>query len=81
MTVEAEDKTKSEEEANAEVESVATIIVKGKKADAEDEDAPNSQENIATLMVAAHTSVMYARPKEVVTKTPPPLKICREAEP
>ena len=74
MTIKAEEETKVEEETNAESENVTTTIVKGKKADAEDKDAPNSHTHIATRMVAAHTSVLNASPKDPGTKTPPPLK-------
>ena len=81
MTAEAEEETKAEEETNAEAETVATTIMTGKKADAEDEDAPNSHENIATHMVAAHTAVLNASPKDPGTKTPPTLKKFREAAP
>ena len=81
MTAEAEEETKLEEETNAEAETVTTTIVKDRKADAEDEDAPNSHENISTRMVAAHTAVLNACLKELGTKTPPPLKICREEAP
>ena len=81
MTVEAEEERKAEEETNTETETVATTVVKGKKEDAEDEDAPNSHANISTRMVAAHTAVLNASLKDPGTKTPPPLKTCREAAP
>ena len=55
--------------------------MKYKKADTEDEDASKSHANIATQMVAAHIAVLNASPKDLGTKTPPPLKICREAAP
>ena len=55
--------------------------MKYKKADAEDEDASKSHANIATQMVAAHIAVLNASPKGPSTKTPLPLKTCREAEP
>ena len=81
MTVEAEEETKVEEETNAEAETVTTTIKKVKKADTEDKDALNSHVIIATRMVAVHTVVLNASPKEPGTKTPPPLKTCREAAP
>ena len=81
MTIEAEEETKLEEETNAESETVATTIVQGRNADVEDKDAPISHSNISTRMVAAHTSVLNVSPKYLVTKTPPPLKTCREAAP
>ena len=81
MTVDAEEEKKTEEETNTEAETVTITIVKGKEADAEDEDTPNSHANISTRMVAAHTEVLNAIPKEPVTKTPPPLKTCKEAAP
>ena len=81
MTIEAEEETKVEDEINTEADTVTTTIVKGKKANAEDEGAPNSHENIATHMVAAHTAVLNASPKDPGTKTPPPLKKFREAAP
>ena len=67
------------EETNAEAETITAPNVKGKEADAEDEDAPNSHANTATRTVAVHTAVPNARPKEPGTKTPPPPKTCREA--
>ena len=70
-----------EEEKNAESETVTTTIVKDKKENAEDKDTPNSHANISTCMVAAHTAVLNASPKELGTKTPPPLRTCREAAP
>ena len=76
MTIEAEEETKVEEERNTEADTVTTTIVKGKKANAEDEGAPNSHENIATQMVAAHTAMLNYIPKELGTKTLPPLKTC-----
>ena len=81
MTVEAEEETEEEQETNAEAETATTPNVKGKEADAKDKDSPNSHANIATCMVAAHTAVMNASPKDLGTKTPPPLKTCREAAP
>ena len=81
MTVEAEEETGAEEETNAEAETVTNPNVKGKEADAEDKDAPNSHGNISTRMFAAHTAVLNASPKEPGTKTPPPLKTCRDAAP
>ena len=71
----------AEEGTNAEAETVATNIVKGKKVDAEEEDAPNPPVNIATRMGDVNTAVLNARPKEPGTKTPPPLKTCREEAP
>ena len=68
MTVEVEEETEAEEETNAEAETIATTIVKGKKADSKDEDAPNSHTNISTHMVAAHTTVLNASPKDPGTK-------------
>ena len=65
MTVKVEEEKKAEEATNTEEDTKA--------------DAPNSHANIATLMVAAHTSVLNASPKEPDTKTPPPLKTFREA--
>ena len=75
MTVEAEEETEVEEETNSEAETVTTPNVK------EIKDSPNSHANIFTRMVAAHTSVLNSSPKELSTKTPPPLKTCREAAP
>ena len=42
MTVEAKEETETEEETNAEAETVTAPNVKGKEADAEGKDAPNS---------------------------------------
>ena len=81
MTVGAEEETETEEETNAEAETITTTDVKVKKADTEDKDAPNSHTNIATRMVAVHTAVLNTSPKEPGTKTPPPLKKCRETAP
>ena len=81
MTIEEEEETEAEEETNAEAENLTTPNVKGKEVDAEDEDTPNSHTNISAHMVAAHTSVLNESPKETGTKTPPPLKKCREAAP
>ena len=81
MTVEEEEEMEAEEETNTEAETVTTPNMKGKEADAEDEDAPNSHANISTRMVAAHTEVLNAIPKDPVTKTPPPLKTCKEEAP
>ena len=81
MNVEAEEETKAEEETNTEEETASTTIVKGKKADDEDGDAPNYRANIATRIVAAHTEVLNASPKDLGTKTLPLLKICRKAAP
>ena len=54
---------------NAEGDTVTTTIAKSKKADAEDKGVPKSHENIATHMVAVHTAVLNAIPKEPGTKT------------
>ena len=81
MNVEVEEETELEEETNAEAETVTTPNVKGKEADAKDEDAPNSHANIATCMVAAHTAVFNVSPKDLGTKLPTPFKTCREAAP
>ena len=81
MTVKAEEETEVEEETNAEAETVTIPNVKGKEADAEGEDTPNQHTNIATRMVASYTAVLNANPKDTGTKTPPPLKTCREAVP
>ena len=70
-----------EEETNAEAETVTTPNVKGKEVDAKDEDSPNSHANIFTRVVAAHTSVLNSSPKELGTKTLPPLKTCSESAP
>ena len=77
MTVKAEEETEAEEETNAEAETVTTPSVKGKEMDA----PPNSHANISIRIVAAHTAVLNASPKNLGTKTPPPLKTCREASP
>ena len=81
MTVEAKEETETEEETNAEAETVTAPNVKGKEAETEEKDAPNSHANIATHMFSAHTAVMNVIPKEPGTKIPLPLKTCREAEP
>ena len=81
MTVEAEEEIEAEEERNEETETVTTTNMKGKEADTKDEDSPNSHANISTRMVAAHTAVLNVSPKDPGTKTPPPLKTCKEAAP